>query len=58
MAQVALAWTLSKPVITTPIVGATNNLEDAIEALSVRLTPEEIQQFEEDYRPQPIIGYS
>ena len=60
MAQVALAWILSKPVVTAPIIGATkpHHLEDAIAALSVRLTPEEIQRLEEPYRPHPIIGHS
>ena len=60
MAQVALAWMLSKPVITAPIIGATkpHHLEDAIAALSVHLTPDEIQQLEEPYRPHPIIGHS
>ncbi len=60
MAQVALAWMLSKPVVTAPIIGATkpHHLEDAIAALSVKLTPEEIQQLEEAYRPHPIIGHS
>lgn len=60
MAQVALAWMLSKPVVTAPIIGATkpHHLEDAIAALSVQLTPEEIQQLEEAYRPHPIIGFS
>ena len=60
MAQVALAWMLSKPVITAPIIGATmpQHLEDAIAALSVQLTPDEIQRLEEAYQPHPIIGYS
>ena len=60
MAQVALAWMLSKPVITSPIIGATkpHHLEDAVAALSVQLTPEEIQHLEEAYRPHPIIGHS
>jgi aryl-alcohol dehydrogenase-like predicted oxidoreductase len=60
MAQVALAWVLSKPVVTAPIIGATkpHHLDDAIAALSVQLTPEEIQRLEEPYRPHPIIGHS
>jgi 1-deoxyxylulose-5-phosphate synthase len=59
MAQVALAWMLSKPVVTTPIIGATkpHHLEDAIAALSVHLTPDEIQHLEEPYRPHPVIGH-
>jgi 1-deoxyxylulose-5-phosphate synthase len=59
MAQVALAWMLSKPVVTTPIIGATkpHHLEDAIATLSVHLTPDEIQHLEEPYRPHPVIGH-
>ena len=60
MAQVALAWMLSKPGITAPIIGATKpqHLEDAIAALSVQLSPEEITHLEEAYQPHPIIGFS
>jgi aryl-alcohol dehydrogenase-like predicted oxidoreductase len=60
MAQVALAWMLSRPLVTAPIIGATkpHHLEDAVAALSVRLTPEEIQGLEEPYRPHPISAFS
>ena len=60
MAQVALAWMLSKPLVTAPVIGATKpqHLEDACAALSVRLTPEEIQRMEEPYRPHPIIAHT
>ncbi len=60
MAQVALAWVLSKPIITAPIIGATksHHLEDAVAALSIKLMPEEIQRLEEAYQPHPIIGFS
>jgi 1-deoxyxylulose-5-phosphate synthase len=60
MAQVALAWMLSKPAVTSPIIGATkpHHLEDASAALSVQLTLEEIQNLEEAYRPHPVIGFS
>jgi aryl-alcohol dehydrogenase-like predicted oxidoreductase len=60
MAQIALAWMLSKLLITAPIIGATrpHHLEDAVAALSVRLTSEEIQQLEGAYQPHPIIGFS
>lgn len=59
MAQVALAWMLSKPVITSPIIGATkpHHLDDAVAALSVQLTPDEIGQLEEAYLPHPVIGF-
>src|ERR671917_1772342 len=60
MAQVALAWMLSKPVVTAPIIGATkpHHLDDAVAAVSVQLTPEEIRQLEETYQPHPVLGYS
>jgi 1-deoxyxylulose-5-phosphate synthase len=59
-AQVALAWMLSKPAITAPIVGATkaNHLSDAVAALSLRLTPEEIFSLEEPYAPHPVLGFN
>ena len=59
-AVVALAWMLSKPEITSPIVGATkpNHLEDAVAALEVKLTPEEIASLEEPYAPRPVMGFS
>lgn len=58
-AQVALAWMLSKPAITSPIVGATkpHHLSDAVAALSVHLTAEEIASLEEPYRPHPVLGF-
>jgi aryl-alcohol dehydrogenase-like predicted oxidoreductase len=60
MAQVALAWMLSKAVITAPIIGATkpHHLDDAVAAVSVKLTAEEIQRLEEAYRPHPVLGFS
>jgi aryl-alcohol dehydrogenase-like predicted oxidoreductase len=60
MAQVALAWMLSKPVITAPIIGATrpHHLDDAVAALSLQLTPDEIHHLEEAYQPHPILGYA
>jgi 1-deoxyxylulose-5-phosphate synthase len=59
-AQVALAWLLSKPAVTAPIVGATkpHHLEDAAAALSLRLGPEEIKALEEPYAPHPVLGFS
>lgn len=58
-AQVALAWMLSKPGITSPIVGATkpNHLSDAAAALSLRLKPEEISILEEPYVPHAVLGH-
>jgi aryl-alcohol dehydrogenase-like predicted oxidoreductase len=59
-AQVALAWLLSKPGVTAPIVGATkpNHLEDAVAALSLHLTPEEMTALEEPYVPHPVLGFN
>lgn len=59
-AQVALAWMLGKPFITSPIVGATkpHHLPDAVAALAVRLQPEEIVSLEELYEPHPVLGFS
>jgi aryl-alcohol dehydrogenase-like predicted oxidoreductase len=56
----ALAWMLSKPVISAPIVGATkpHHLEEAVAALSLRLTPEEVASLEEPYTPHPVVGFS
>lgn len=55
-AQVALAWVLQKPVVTAPIIGASkpHHLEDAVAALSLGLTAEEITALEEPYVPHPI----
>jgi aryl-alcohol dehydrogenase-like predicted oxidoreductase len=59
-AQVALAWLLAKPGVTAPIVGATKlqHLEDALSALDVELSDEEIKRLEAPYRPHPIRGHS
>jgi 1-deoxyxylulose-5-phosphate synthase len=59
-AQIALAWILSKAFMTSPIIGATkpNQLEDAVAALSIKLTPEEIARLEEPYVPHPIVGFA
>jgi aryl-alcohol dehydrogenase-like predicted oxidoreductase len=58
-AQVALAWVLSKPVITAPIVGATrlHHLDDAIAAVDVRLSADEIAALEEPYVPRAVAGF-
>ncbi|KAI0806628.1 aryl-alcohol dehydrogenase [Fomes fomentarius] len=58
MAQIALAWLLAKEGVTAPIVGTTRleNLKDAIAAVNVKLTDEEIKYLEEPYRPLPING--
>ncbi len=59
-AQVALAWLLQKPGVTSPIIGATRpqHLDDAVAALSLKLTPEEVARLEEPYVPHPVLGFS
>ena len=58
-AQIALAWMLNKPAITAPIIGASKpgHLEDAVAALSIKLSEDEITYLEELYRPHPIVGF-
>ena len=58
--QVALAWILSKPYVTSPIIGATrmDHLEQAIAALDIQLSEEEIKQLEGAYKPHPVLGHS
>jgi len=55
-AQVALAWLLSKPAVTAPIVGASKlrHIEDAVAATEVTLTPEEIARLEAPYVPHAV----
>ena len=59
-ATVALAWLLSKPVITSPIVGATklSHIDDAVAAVDLHLTEDEINRLEENYVPHPVAGFS
>lgn len=59
-AQVALAWLLHRPGITAPIIGASkmSHLEDAVAAVSIKLSTEEMQLLEEPYRPHPVLGHS
>jgi aryl-alcohol dehydrogenase-like predicted oxidoreductase len=58
-AQVALAWVLSKPGITAPIIGATKmpHLEDAVAAMEIKLSDEDIAELERDYEPHPVLGH-
>ncbi|GHD05839.1 aldo/keto reductase [Tianweitania populi] len=59
-AQVALAWVLQKEPITAPIVGASkpNHLDDAVAALSVKLTPDELASLDAPYVPHAVVGFS
>ena len=58
-AQIALAWLLSRPGVTAPVVGATRveHVEEAIGALSIALEPAEIERLESGYRPHPVLGH-
>jgi aryl-alcohol dehydrogenase-like predicted oxidoreductase len=58
-AQVALAWLLSKPGVTAPIVGSTKkqHLDDAIAAEQLTLTASEVEQLEKPYVPHPVLGH-
>ena len=60
MAQVALAWSLSKPFITAPIVGTTslNKLDDLIKGCEVELSAEEIKEIDDEYKTQSVIGHN
>jgi aryl-alcohol dehydrogenase-like predicted oxidoreductase len=59
-AQLALAWLLAKPAITAPIVGATkpHHLDDAVAAVALKLSPDEIASLEGPYTPHPVLGLS
>ncbi len=59
-AQIALAWLLAKPGVTSPIVGATkpHHLEDAVAALDVELSPSEVAALEAPYLPHHVAGFS
>jgi aryl-alcohol dehydrogenase-like predicted oxidoreductase len=57
--QMALAWVLSKSVITAPIVGASkaSHLDDAIAALSLKLSEDEVKRLEEPYKPHAVADH-
>ncbi len=59
-AVVALAWVLSKPFITAPIVGASkpHHLDDAIAALSLKLDARTIARLEQPYQPKAVVGHA
>ena len=58
-AQVALAWLLQKPGVTSPIIGVTksHHLDDAVAALELKLSEEEMQRLEAPYVPHPVVGF-
>jgi aryl-alcohol dehydrogenase-like predicted oxidoreductase len=57
--HIALTWLLQKKPVTAPIIGATKitHLEEAVGALPVNLTQEEVAYLEEPYVPHPIVGH-
>ena len=59
-AQVALAWLLTKPVITAPIVGATKlqHLDDALAGVALKLSADEVASLEEPYTPHAVAGFA
>ncbi|HZF36646.1 MAG TPA: aldo/keto reductase [Candidatus Angelobacter sp.] len=58
--QVALAWLLSRPAMTAPIIGASKmeHLDDAVAALGVKLGDDDVKRLEEPYSPHPVLGHS
>ena len=58
-AQVATAWLLAQPGVTAPIVGASRmpHLEDAVAALELRLSEEQMKRLEEPYQPHEVLGF-
>lgn len=58
-AQLALAWLLHRPGLTAPIIGASkmSHLEDALGAVELKLSAEEMELLEEAYRPHPVLGH-
>ncbi|MGH3498907.1 MAG: aldo/keto reductase [Nocardioidaceae bacterium] len=59
-AQIALAWVASRPGVTAPIVGATkpHHLDDAVAAIDLVLTDDEVKQLEEPYAPHAVAGFA
>ncbi|PRP79314.1 hypothetical protein PROFUN_13008 [Planoprotostelium fungivorum] len=57
MAQVALAWSMTK--VTAPIIGVNKpeRLIEALESLTIQLTEEDMKELEEPYAPRPVVGY-
>uniref|UniRef100_UPI00312038E4 aldo/keto reductase n=1 Tax=Ferrovibrio sp. TaxID=1917215 RepID=UPI00312038E4 len=59
MAQVAMAWVMTRPGITGPVIGASkpHHLDDAVAALSIRLSDGEVAALEAPYRPREVAGH-
>ena len=58
-AQVALAWLMQKSAVTAPIIGASKpqHLDDAVAALELKLSAEEVAQLEAPYVPHAVVGH-
>jgi aryl-alcohol dehydrogenase (NADP+) len=58
--QIALAWLLQKPGVTSPIIGASkmDHLEQDVAALEIKLSGEEVERLEQPYRPHPVLGHT
>ncbi|UXN06094.1 aldo/keto reductase [Bartonella sp. HY761] len=58
MAQLSLAWMLSKPFITSPIIGTTSphHIDEAVKALDITLNDDEIEFLEQSYKPHPVLS--
>jgi aryl-alcohol dehydrogenase (NADP+) len=58
--QIALAWVLNKPYVHSPIIGATkmDHLDQAIAAIDIKLSDDELKRLEEPYKPHPVLGHS
>jgi len=57
--QVALAWVLKNPAITAPIIGASKlgHLEEAVSAVDIKLTDDEIKLLEGSYQAKPVLDH-
>ena len=58
-AQIALAWLLHKPGVTAPVIGASkpHHLQDAVAALAIKLSTDEMEKLESVYVPHPVLGH-
>jgi len=58
--QLALAWVLKNPVITSPIIGTSkaHHLDDALAGLEIKLTDEEVKALEAAYEPKPVLDHA
>jgi aryl-alcohol dehydrogenase (NADP+) len=58
--QIALAWLLHQPGVTSPIIGASqmDHLEQDAAAIEIELSSEELEMLDEPYQPHPVLGHS